>query len=300
MLYLLQQVLNGVHSGAIYALLAFGYVLTNGVLHRTNFAYGPLFAFAGQTMILAATFGWQVLFLDLPATILFGIVAAAAYSALASAFLARSVLQPLAVRAPDAIVVATLGAALFLMELSRLAAGTKELWLPPLLATPIVLAAGPGFKVTLTVIQLLDCAVAGLALAIATGLLARLPAGRRWRAVRDDPLAAAMCGVDTGAVFRGTVLAGAMTAALAGMLAALYYGNMGFDAGLVFGLKVLFVTAAGSYRSPPLAAVGGFAFGLLEALWSGYFPLAWRDAWIFLFLTALLQLRRERDATFVG
>ncbi|TIW06051.1 MAG: branched-chain amino acid ABC transporter permease, partial [Mesorhizobium sp.] len=52
MLYLFQQVLNGLHSGALYALLAFGYVLTNGILHRTNLAYGALFAFCGHTMIL--------------------------------------------------------------------------------------------------------------------------------------------------------------------------------------------------------------------------------------------------------
>ena len=56
MLYFFQQVLNGFHSGALYALLAFGYSLTNGVLHRTNIAYGSVFAFAGQTMILAAVF----------------------------------------------------------------------------------------------------------------------------------------------------------------------------------------------------------------------------------------------------
>ena len=73
MLYFLQQVLNGFHSSALYALLAFGYALTHGVLHRTNIAYGSLFAFAGQTMILCAVFGYQVLWLTLPATVAFGI-----------------------------------------------------------------------------------------------------------------------------------------------------------------------------------------------------------------------------------
>src|ERR1043165_4875362 len=67
MLYFLQQVLNGLHSGALYALLAFGYVLTNGILHRTNLAYGALFAFCGQTMILTAAFGYQALWLTLAA-----------------------------------------------------------------------------------------------------------------------------------------------------------------------------------------------------------------------------------------
>ena len=65
MLYFFQQVLNGLHASAIYALLAFGYALTNGVIRRTNLAYGALFAFSGQAMILVAVFGWYVLVADL-------------------------------------------------------------------------------------------------------------------------------------------------------------------------------------------------------------------------------------------
>lgn len=89
MLYFLQQVLNGLHNGALYALLAFGYALTNGVLHRTNLAYGAIFAFCGQVTILVAVFGWYVLFLTLPATVALGVFAALAYAALVSDVLAR-------------------------------------------------------------------------------------------------------------------------------------------------------------------------------------------------------------------
>ena len=92
MLYFLQQVLNGFHSSALYALLAFGYALTHGVLHRTNIAYGSLFAFAGQTMILTAVFGYQVLWLTLPATVAFGIAVAFLYALLIGHMLARHVL----------------------------------------------------------------------------------------------------------------------------------------------------------------------------------------------------------------
>ncbi len=56
MLYFLQQLLNGLHMGAIYALLAFGYALINAVLHRTNLAHGAIFGFGGQIMILAAVY----------------------------------------------------------------------------------------------------------------------------------------------------------------------------------------------------------------------------------------------------
>ncbi|TIO39946.1 MAG: branched-chain amino acid ABC transporter permease, partial [Mesorhizobium sp.] len=91
MLYFYQQVLNGLHSGALYALLAFGYVLTNGILHRTNLAYGALFAFCGHTMILTAAFGYQALWLTLFASVALGIVAALLYSVLISQVLSRSV-----------------------------------------------------------------------------------------------------------------------------------------------------------------------------------------------------------------
>ncbi|ODT16146.1 MAG: branched-chain amino acid ABC transporter permease [Mesorhizobium sp. SCN 65-12] len=290
MLYFFQQVLNGLHSGALYALLAFGYVLTNGILHRTNLAYGALFAFSGQTMILAAAFGYQVLWLTLFAAVAFGVVAAFLYAWLICHALSRSIFEPLADRTPNAIVVTTLGVLLFLSEASRIAADTHDLWLPPMLSQPIVFAQDSGFRATLTLIQLLDCATVLAAIGLATWLFARSSFGRRWRAVSDDPAAAAMCGVDVRGVFRHAVLFGGLCAALAGVLAGLYYGNVSFGSGLVYGLKILFVTAVGSYQSPPRAAVGAAAFGMAESLWAGYFPVEWRDAWMYLFLVAMLVL----------
>jgi branched-chain amino acid transport system permease protein len=290
MLYFLQQLLNGFHSGALYALLAFGYVLTNGVLKRTNLAYGPVFAFAGQVLILVAVFGWQVLWLTLPATVALGIAFAFIYAALTATVLSRSVFIPLAMRAPNAIVVATLGVALVLMELARIAAETRDFWLPPMLAEPVVVFSANGFAATLTVIQIIDCVLAAAVIVVAGRVLARSRLGRFWRAVSDDPHAAAMCGVDVARVFYGTVLGGALLAALAGSMAALYYGNISFGSGMVYGLKVLFVTAVGGYREPARAAVGAACFGIAESLWSGYFPVEWRDAWMFAFLVALLVL----------
>ena len=290
MLYFFQQVLNGLHSGALYALLAFGYVLTNGLLHRTNLAYGALFAFCGQTMILTVAFGYQVLWLTLLASVALGIVAAFLYAALISHVLSRSVFEPLADRTPNAIVVTTLGILLVLSEASRIAADTHDLWLPPMLAEPVIFAEGAGFKATLTLIQLLDCAVVILTIALATWAFARSSFGRRWRAVSDDPKAAAMCGVDVRATFRGAVLYSGFCAALAGILAGLYYGNVSFGSGLVYGLKILFVTAVGGYMSPSRAALGAAAFGMAESLWAGYFPVEWREAWMYLFLVAMLVL----------
>ncbi|MER9579027.1 branched-chain amino acid ABC transporter permease [Mesorhizobium sp. M0189] len=290
MLYFFQQVLNGLHSGALYALLAFGYVLTNGILHRTNLAYGALFAFCGQTMILTAAFGYQALWLTLLASVALGIVAAFLYAALISHVLSRSIFEPLADRSPNAIVVTTLGILLVLSEASRIAANTHDLWLPPMLAQTIVFAQSASFKATLTLIQLLDCAAVLAAIALAAWGFTHSSFGRSWRAVSDDPKAAAMCGVDVRAVFRRAVLFGGLCAALAGVLAGFYYGNISFGTGLVYGLKILFVTAVGGYLSPLRAALGAAAFGMAESLWAGYFPLEWRDGWMYLFLVAMLVL----------
>ena len=279
------------HASAIYALLAFGYALTNSVIRRTNLAYGALFAFSGQTMILVAVFGWYALWLTLPATVALGVFAGFAYAALASNILSRSVFAPLAESSPNTIVAATLGASLVLMELARIAAETRDFWLPPMLASPVVFAATEGFRVTLTVIQLINCAIAALAICGLTLLLARSSFGRHLRAVSDDPEAARLCGVDVRRVFHLAVILGGLIAALAGIMAGLYYGNISFGTGLIFGLKILFVTAVGGYGSPPRAAIGAVIFGMAETLWSGYFPVEWRDAAVFLALVALLVLQ---------
>lgn len=291
MLYFFQQVLNGFHSAALYALLAFGYSLTNGVLHRTNIAYGSIFAFGGQTMILGAVFSYQMLWLTLPASVAFGIVLSFLYAWLIGHMMARHVLGPLANSSPNALVVVTLGVSMVLTELARISAETRDFWLPPMLATPIVFAAAGTFKATLTLIQLIDCALVLATIGLATLTLTRTRAGRAWRAVCDDPQASAMCGIDVPRVFHRSVLAGGLAAAFAGIMAAFYLGNMSFGTGLIFGLKILFITAVGGYDTPPRAALGAGAFGMAEALYSGYFPLEWRDGAMFLLLVMLLVLR---------
>lgn len=291
MLYFFQQVLNGFHSGALYALLAFGYALTNGVLHRTNITYGSQFAFAGQTMIFSSVFAYQILWLTLPASILFGIVLALLYAWLTGHMLSRHVFGPLAGSSPNAIIVVTLGISIVLTETTRIATDTRDFWLPPMLADPIVFASGPGFSATLTLIQVIDCGLVALAIGIASLLLNRTAVGRFWRGVCDDPRAAAMCGVDVPRVFHWSVVAGGMSAALAGVMAAFYFGNIDLGTGMIFGLKILFITAVGGYDTPPRAAVGAAAFGMTEALYSGYFPIEWRDVAMFALLVALLVFR---------
>lgn len=297
MLYFVQQFLNGAHSAALYALLAFGYALGNGVLHRANLAHGALFAFAGQTAILASVFAWNVLWLALPATVALSVSIGLLYACAAAVIVSRLVLSPLAERSPNAIVVATLAVAIVLSEAGRIAADTRDFWLPPMLATPVVLASDGRYDATLTLIQIINCAAALVCVGAGALLVRRHAFGRLWRAVADDPTAASLCGVDTRSVFHRTMLLAGAYAAASGIMAALYYGNLGFGAGLIYGLKILFVSALGSRGEPLNAAAGAALFGFAESLWAGYFPIEWRDAWMLGLLIVALVLLKSRSGT---
>ena len=291
MSYFAQIILNGAHNGALYALLAYGYILTYQVTKRANFAHGAVFAFTGQNLILFTAYGWNTLYLIFPLALGFGALASAALSFMALLLLARAVFPPVIDRSPNTMIAVSLGVAISLAELARLAADTKDYWLRQFFALPVDII--PAWNARLTQIQLANLALIAAALTALELFTRKSKTGRQIRALADDPLAAEMLGVNKSAVSTIVILAGGGCAVFTGILAACYFGNLGFGAGLVFGLKVLFISAAGGFSVPAMAAGGAFAVGLAESLWDGYFPTIYRDAALYLILTLLLALRTE-------
>ena len=291
MSYFAQIILNGAHNGALYALLAYGYILTYQVTKRANFAHGAIFAFTGQNLILFTAYGWNTLFLIFPLALGFGALMAAALSFMALLLLARAVFPPVIDRAPNTMIAVSLGVAICLAELARLGADTKDYWLRQFFALPVDIM--PGLGVRLTQIQLLNLALIAAALISLELFTRKSKTGRQIRALADDRLAAELLGVNKSAVSTIVILAGGGCAVFTGILAACYFGNLGFGAGLVFGLKVIFISAAGGFSVPAMAAGGAFAVGLAESLWDGYFPTIYRDAALYLLLTLLLAMRTE-------
>ncbi|WLS09003.1 branched-chain amino acid ABC transporter permease [Shinella sumterensis] len=295
MAYFLQQIANAVPVAALYAVLAFGYSIAFAVTRRADIAYGALFAFAAQLFVLFSGYGWNQLWLVLPAALGFGAVGALVYSLGAAVLVGRHVMRPLAFSSDNTVVVAALGVVLVLMETARLASDARSLWLPPLLATPVVFWNDAAFPVALTVLQLANTLAMLAMIALGAVFLARSRWGRRWRAVSQDRRAAELCGIDSASVYLSAYALAALFASLTGMLAVSYYGNMDFGAGLVFGVKVLFIAALGGAGNPLRSALGGAAIGLTETLWSAYGPFLWRDVVVIAALVLLLIIfRRER------
>lgn len=295
MAYFLQQLANAVPLAALYATLAFGYAIAFSVTERADITYGAIFAFSGHLYLLFAHIGWNQLWLILPAALVLGAVSALAGGVGAGVTIGRFVMQPLARTSPNAMIVASLGMLMVLMEGARLASGTRDLWLPPFLNGAVVIWHGEGFPVTLTLIQLINIAIMLAMLGTGAWVLERTRWGRRWRAVADDPLAAELSGTNSAAVFVVAYASAALFASICGVLATSHYGTMDFGAGLLFGLKVVLIAAAGGHSNPLRSAAGAALVGLAETLWSGYGPLFWRDLVIVSALVLLLVLsRRER------
>jgi branched-chain amino acid transport system permease protein len=288
--YLAQQALNAGQVSAFYGLLAVAYVLIHAITRRINLAFGALSIWAGYTLINTAL--W--LMLELPGATAVPVVAASlvaiAHTVLAGAVVQRLVVGPLVRETSLAMLVATLGLAIAMEEVMRLANDSRERWLMPIAASAIRLGGVPEFPVQVTAIQVVVVAAA-LALAGALILLVeRHSFGRVWRACSDDLGMAELCGVDVGRALWVTFALATACAAAAGILHALSYGVASYYGGFVIGLKTLFVAIVGGLGSVPGALVGGVILGVFETLWSAYVGPAYRDAAAFIALSGLMIL----------
>lgn len=292
--YLFQQTLNAAPTAALYAMLAFGYCLSFGLTRRAEFTAGALFAFAGQIFVFFTAFGYDAFRLIYPAALAMGAATALSYTLLAAIVVGRGVIRPLSLMSPNSVIVASLAVMIVLMELVRIAANARDLWLSPFLNGRMTFWAAEGFPVVLTAIQVINT-LSMTAIVLASALvLARNRWGRDWRAVADDAAAASLLGVNSDRVLLAATLITAMFSAVAGIMATAYYGSMDFGAGLMFGLKVVMIAAIGDQSSPPKSALGAALFGVIETFWAAYLPFQWRDLAMFSLLVLLAVIFRRQ------
>jgi branched-chain amino acid transport system permease protein len=293
--YLLQQLLNAALPAALYAMLAFGYSLSFGLTRRADFTPGALFAFSGQIFVFFTAFGYDRLWLVYPAALAVGAAAAILYTLLAATIIGAKVIRPLSFTSPNSVIIASLAVMIVLMELVRIAADTRELWLSPFLNTRLTIWHVERFPVVMTAIQMINALGMASIVLLSSLFLMRSAAGRKWRAVCDDGRAAELMGVNSGGVLVLAALATAAFSAVAGLMATAYYGSMDFGSGLMFGLKVVMIAAIGDQSSPPKSALGAAIFGVVETLWGAYMSYIWRDFAMFSMLVILaVVMRQER------
>jgi branched-subunit amino acid ABC-type transport system permease component len=286
--YGLQMALDGLPLAAIYALMAAAYSLVYGLIGRINFAFGELAAAGGYAaaMMALAMVGWP------PGPLLAAGFALAALMAGAWGFAsAQAVFIPLRHAKGQQTLVATVGLALFLRELLRLAQGDRSSWMSPQLNQPFALVRADDFVAVATPMAFLASAVA-LGVGLALVLIFRMSrTGREWRAYADDPLAAELMGVSPAAITaRAFALSGAL-AGLAGAIMTAAYGAVGYGLSATLTLKALAAAIVGGIGSLPGAFLGGLIVGAAETGWSALFPIDYRDIAVYALLTLFIALR---------
>ena len=286
----LQHLLTALPATAIYAMLAAAYALIYGLVGRINLAFGELAAIGGYATFLTFVFaGGGAAALAGPLGL--ALVAALSASLAYGIATARLVFAPLMRRTGQQVLIGTISLAIVLQEFMRLAQGPRHQWLRPVLNAPTAVARADEFVVTVTPVAVLAatlCLLAGLAL---LALMRFTRFGRAWRACADDPLAAALFGVDRAAVLFRTFALAAVLTGLAGYVATVYYGTFGYVGGVSLGLKSLIAAIIGGIGSVPGAFLGGLLLGLAETSWSALFPIEFRELAVFILLVLLMVVR---------
>ena len=284
----LQQLINGLAVGGIYALVALGYTMVYGVLKLINFAHGDIFtigAYLGMTLLVSGGLSGSmtpVLAVGLVVIIVFGLVA------LLGVALERVAYRPLRKANRHAAGVSALGASIVFQNAVMLIYGARVYVYPENLIPTLTFNIF-GLNVPLMrVIVIVSSLVLMLAL---YAFINRTRMGTAIRAVAIDQGAARLMGINVDRVISLVFFIGAGLGGVAGVMVGTYYGQIDFTMGWSYGLKAFTAAILGGIGNIPGAMIGGLLLGVIEALGASYLAMAWKDAIAFLVLILILIIR---------
>jgi branched-chain amino acid transport system permease protein len=284
----LQQLLNGIHLGSIYALIALGYTMVYGVLRLINFAHGDVYmvgAYVG--LVIAARLGAAAHpGLGMAALVMLGSMGGCAVLGLV---IERFAYRPLR-RAPRLTALITaIGVSLLLENACQLIFGPDPQYFPELLPSrPFIHTA----SVTIQSDEAIITLTAILLMALLWYIVTRTRMGKAMRAVSYDPEAALLMGINTDQVIAFTFVLGSALAGAAGFLyPALSHTKVDPLMGILPGLKAFVAAVLGGIGSVPGAMVGGLIMGIAEYAVVGFGQSAWRDAIAFIILILILLVK---------
>ncbi len=292
----IQQLINGLVLGSVYALVALGYTMVYGIINLINFAHGEVLmvgALTSWTVVTALADsglpGWLMMLISL--------VAAIVVCTVLNFGIEKIAYRPLRNAQRLAPLITAMGMSLLLQTLALI------IWKPNPKPYPILLPAEP-FHIGGAVInttQILILVVTAVTLAGLMFLVNRTKLGRAMRATAENPRVAGLMGVKPDVIISATFVIGAALAALAGVMYAANYGSVQHSMGFLPGLKAFTAAVFGGIGNLAGAMLGGVLLGLIEALGAGYIGVLtggvlgsqYQDIFAFIVLIAVLTLRPQ-------
>jgi branched-chain amino acid transport system permease protein len=294
-LYALQQLANGITVGCTYAVLAVGFTLILSVVNQINLAFGETFM-VGAMVAAIAVLVTQLLHIGwLPYALAFA-AAAAVFAAASLGWLTNRLVFAPALSARSRTLtplIATIGLAIFLQEFVRLTQTAGNIWIRPLFSGGLRLGRPGTFSAFFGFGQMFVLGVTVAALVLLWLLVARSRFGRHLRAVSQDPGMAALIGLDVHRIVAAAFVLSGVFAGIGGFIVTVQYGVANFVMGFLMGLKAFTAAVLGGVGSLAGAALGGLLLGMIETVWSAYFPLEYRDLVTFAILIGAIVLRPE-------
>lgn len=266
----LQQLVNGITLGGVYALIAVGYTMVYGVIQLINFAHGEIYMFgAFLAFMLVTVFNvpfFMAAILSVMICACFGIV------------LDFVAYRPLRKAPRLAALITAIGMSLFLQNLANMIWG-GEIQSFPREALPTVFYTDAVVfgDVSVTWIQVFILSVTVIFMAGLHFIIHRTKVGTAMRAISQDKTTAALMGVNVNRVISFTFAIGSSLGAVAGILVGLYYNAIFHMMGFIMGVKAFAAAVLGGIGSVPGAMLGGGLLGIAEALGAGYLSSAYRD-----------------------
>ena len=290
----LQQIINGLVLGSIYALVALGYTMVYGILGLINFAHGDI-VMVGALVALAVAQALAASGLPAPVVLLLAGLAAIVVCVVLGISIERVAYRPLR-RAPRlAPLITAIGISILLQYSAALIWGKQYISMPELIKPETIAIGGAQFTGLQAAIFILACGVmAGL-----LWFIQRTRVGSAMRATEQSAEIASLMGVDVNRIISLTFLIGSAIGAVAGIMIVLYYGLGHYFMGFMLGMKAFTAAVLGGIGNIPGAMLGGILLGIIESLASGYIGdltggvlgSNYRDIFAFLVLVVVLVLR---------
>ncbi len=293
---LLQQIINGLVLGSMYALVALGYAMVYGIINLINFAHG-------EVLMVGAMTSWTIIGLMKDATpgapgwviLIVAMVIACVVAAALNFVIEKVAYRPLRNSPKLAPLITAIGVSILLQTLAMI------IWKPNYKPYPTLLPNVPfdigGAVITPTQIMILG--MTAVSLAALMYLVNHTRLGRAMRATAENPRVAGLMGVKPDMVISATFIIGAILATIAGMMYASNYGTVQHSMGFLPGLKAFTAAVFGGIGNLAGAVVGGILLGLIESIGSGYIGMLtggllgshYSDIFAFIVLIVVLTLR---------
>ena len=261
----LQQIVNGLVQGSIYALVALGYTMVYGIMGLINFAHGEVVMIG---TLVTITVAGSLIKAGMPVALagLAGLSASVLVCMALGWGLERIAYRPLRNAPRLTPLITAIGMSIVLQNLAMMIWGRNYLTFPALLPKINFEVAGAHFTFIQVVIVLVSAATMGLLLA----LIYRTKLGMAMRATAQNPAVASLMGVNINRVIAAAFVIGSALGALAGVMVGTYYEIAHYQMGFMLGLKAFTAAVLGGIGNLAGAMLGGLLLGLIEALGAGY------------------------------